>query len=382
MNTTLPHPALLLASALVALPCHGGKLYQLDSGNLKTVEPLTGVEEIVGPTQGQGWSLEFSPDGELFGLQEISPGTARLWQYNLETGAATIVRDVPSLFAGTLAISPCGVFYGTGFAGPGFGFLATFDPYSNDPVTVVGTYPLPGGTAFGGIDFAPDGTLYGLSQGADALYTIDPATAAISLVGSLGLDVQGHDLSFTCDDGASGLLATAVVNTFKPGTTQPYGRSLLQIDPATGAATVLRPLTGNVTGSACGGHRLLDLLVDVDPDTLNTNSHGRWITAYITLPNGYLPEAVDPGCIKLLKVVGSSAGDLEITLPADVENFPPQVGDRDEDGIADLTVKFDRQALLGMGLLPDDVALTIELTVNGVRATGSDTIRVITRGKP
>jgi len=381
MKTTTSRIALLLATILTGGISPGAKLYQLDSGNLKTVEPLTGVEEIVGPTTGQGWSLDFSPEGTLYGLQDLSPNGSRLWQYNLETGEATVVRDVPWLYGGTLAISADGIFYGMGFGGAGSGFLATFEPGTNDDPIVVGTFNLPGGGIFGGMDFDANGTLYGLSQAADALYTIDPGTAATTVVGSLGLDVRGNDLSFTCD-ADNGLLATAIVDSLNPATGQPYGPSLLQIDTATGAATVVRALTGNVTGSACGGHRLLDLLVDVDPDTLNTNSRGRWITAYITLPSGYAPEDVDPESIKLLRVVGASAGDLEITLPADVENFPPQVGDRDEDDIPDLTVKFDRQALLSMGLLPDDVALTVELTVNGARGTGSDTIRVITRGAP
>jgi hypothetical protein len=62
-------------------------------------------------------------------------------------------------------------------------------------------------------------------------------------------------------------------------------------------------------------------------------------------------------------------------------SFTPQVGDWDEDGILDLTVKFDRQMLIP-NLCLDDVAITIEgdLTT-GEHFIGTDLIRVIERGK-
>ncbi|MCH7909518.1 MAG: hypothetical protein IIB38_07875, partial [Candidatus Hydrogenedentes bacterium] len=94
-------------------------------------------------------------------------------------------------------------------------------------------------------------------------------------------------------------------------------------------------------------------LIDIDPDTLNTNSHGQWITAFITLPEGFAVSDIDHDSIQIQSVIGSTCGDLEASLPADVAGFTPQEGDRDEDDIADLTVKFDRQLLLSMGLCED-----------------------------
>jgi hypothetical protein len=123
----------------------------------------------------------------------------------------------------------------------------------------------------------------------------------------------------------------------------------------------------------------IEALIDIDPDTLNKKSHGRWVTVYITLPDGYDVGAIDTSSIAITSLVGETC-DPEYTQGADL-SFVPQVGDRDEDGIADLTVRFDRQVLLA-NLCLDDVAVTIEgeLTT-GEHFSGSDTIRIIDRGK-
>jgi len=103
--------------------------------------------------------------------------------------------------------------------------------------------------------------------------------------------------------------------------------------------------------------------VNIDPNTLNLKSNGKWITAYIELPSGYNVSNIDVGTVRLN---GSVAAQLQ----------PAAVGDHDADGVQDLMVKFDRsavQALVARGL--------VELTVTGKVGTldfeGSDTIRVI-----
>jgi hypothetical protein len=119
--------------------------------------------------------------------------------------------------------------------------------------------------------------------------------------------------------------------------------------------------------------------IDIDPDTLNKKSHGLWVTAYITLPEGYDVADIDVATIAITQLQGQSCSPGYSQM-ADL-SFTPQIGDQDEDGMADLTVKFDRQILLP-NLCLDDVAVTIEgdLTT-GVRFSGSDTIRIIERGK-
>jgi len=69
--------------------------------------------------------------------------------------------------------------------------------------------------------------------------------------------------------------------------------------------------------------------IDIDPDTLNLKSKGRWITAYIELNEGYDVNDINTSSIL-----------LENTVPA--EDRPTKIGDYDNDAIPDLMVKFDR----------------------------------------
>jgi outer membrane protein assembly factor BamB len=90
--------------------------------------------------------------------------------------------------------------------------------------------------------------------------------------------------------------------------------------------------------------------IEIAPRTLNFKSRGRWITCYIELGEGDVSD-IDVASIRLngtLKTVG-----------------PSEVGDHDEDGVPDLMVKFDRQALIAM--LKESVAppAEVELTVTG-----------------
>lgn len=109
---------------------------------------------------------------------------------------------------------------------------------------------------------------------------------------------------------------------------------------------------------------IMTATVDINPDTLSLKSKGKWITAYIELPEGYNVAEIDvPATL------------LNDTVPVDIDG-PIGIGDYDEDGIGDLRVKFDRQeviALLNVG----EVTLTITGEVNGIPFEGSDTIRVI-----
>jgi hypothetical protein len=78
----------------------------------------------------------------------------------------------------------------------------------------------------------------------------------------------------------------------------------------------------------------LETTIHIAPRTLNFKSRGKWITAYIELTSGWNVEDIDLASIRL-------NGTLETTGPS-------EVGDHDEDGVPDLMVKFDRQALIRM----------------------------------
>ncbi len=72
--------------------------------------------------------------------------------------------------------------------------------------------------------------------------------------------------------------------------------------------------------------------IDINPDTLNTKSKGKWITAYLQLPAELDVYDIDVSTVTL--------GYLDETIPA--EEAPVHIGDENNDGILDLMVKFKR----------------------------------------
>ena len=123
----------------------------------------------------------------------------------------------------------------------------------------------------------------------------------------------------------------------------------------------------------------IEALVDINPDSINKNSKGQWVTVYITLPAGYDVNKIDASTIAITSLTGTSC-QPDYHQAADL-SFISQIGDRDEDGIPDLTVKFNRQELIA-NLCLDDVAVTVEgKLITGEKFKGIDHIRVIDRGK-
>ena len=114
--------------------------------------------------------------------------------------------------------------------------------------------------------------------------------------------------------------------------------------------------------------RLIPAVVDVKPDTLNRSSRRDAVTAYIELP-GYAPEDVLPGTVTANGVPARPS--------------PSGIGDYDGDGIPDLMVKFDAQAVLAtLAAVPDGEAGIVVSGVlrDGTSFEGTDTVRLISAG--
>lgn len=55
----------------------------------------------------------------------------------------------------------------------------------------------------------------------------------------------------------------------------------------------------------------LTATLDIHPDTLNTDMQGRWITAYIRLPEGYNASDIDISTVLLERLFQVQWGEIE-----------------------------------------------------------------------
>jgi len=121
---------------------------------------------------------------------------------------------------------------------------------------------------------------------------------------------------------------------------------------------------------------VINATVDVNPKALNLRSRGKWITAYIELPEGYNIQDINASTVMLNDTISA-------------EPKPIAVGDHDGDGILDLMVKFDKASVISYILTNVNITrlfkgrfMTIALTVtgklnDGTPFQGSTTIRLI-----
>jgi len=118
--------------------------------------------------------------------------------------------------------------------------------------------------------------------------------------------------------------------------------------------------------------------IDLDPDTLNLESEGKWITCYIELLEGYDVEDIDIATVNLWYEENSVSAitDPKYDFVTDPDEY---LTDHDEDGILERMVKFDRAAVRDLFTEPVDAA-TIVVTgalTDGPSFEGTDTIKVI-----
>ncbi len=114
--------------------------------------------------------------------------------------------------------------------------------------------------------------------------------------------------------------------------------------------------------------------LDIVPKTLNLRSKGKWITAHIELSEDYNISDIDRTTIVLNDTVPVDPFWMDKPLKS-------VIGDHDDDGVADLMVKFDRQAVieyLKTKVITDaEVTLAITGETNGASFEVTDTIKVI-----
>ncbi len=119
--------------------------------------------------------------------------------------------------------------------------------------------------------------------------------------------------------------------------------------------------------------RFVDAVVEVDPNTLNLNSQGAWITCYIEPPAGYDVNDID-GQMVTLENVTAYMGQQDWASPqANAANTM----DHDGDGVVERMVKFDRSAVQAV-LRRGTATVTVKAKLpNHTTLRGTDLIKVI-----
>ncbi len=132
--------------------------------------------------------------------------------------------------------------------------------------------------------------------------------------------------------------------------------------------------TGQATGTfqaQAGVWGPIEATVDIDPDTLNPESQGKFVMAYIELPEGYDVADIDVSTVTL--EVEDIGGSSVAASPS-----PTAVGDEDGDGIPDRMVKFSREAVVALlDGRTGDITFRVKGEVSGSPFEGTDTRRVL-----
>jgi len=178
-------------------------------------------------------------------------------------------------------------------------------------------------------------------------------------------------------DGAYGNGALANV-TFR---VKSNGQTLLQFDKT---MTKLRSvIAGQVvpieheTRDCYFSNLAISCNIDISPDTLNLKSRGKWITAYIQLPEGHSAADVDASTILLNGTISPVLGPKY----GFVTNSSEYLADHNNDGILERMVKFNRtqfaEYTLSKGIAHGNVTLTLTGQLNDKKAfEGSDVVGV------
>jgi hypothetical protein len=155
------------------------------------------------------------------------------------------------------------------------------------------------------------------------------------------------------------------------GTTLSYSKSITDAISAD-RIHVYTAIISNIVGPMVDLRTVIPIpaIIDIDPDTLNLKSKGRWITCYIEIRD-YHPSLIDISSILLndtLMVVQKPGADDELF---------GQVGDYNNNGVPDLMVKFDRAELQSILPVGESVEVKVSGIVDDIEFRGTDVIRVI-----
>lgn len=152
------------------------------------------------------------------------------------------------------------------------------------------------------------------------------------------------------------------------------GEEFFSLDPSNEESVPEFVRTATSTAVVTGVPDFVVATVEYGPETINLKSKGRFVTAYIELPSGFDVTHIDPGIVAITAIDGAAIP------PIPARSRPTEIGDFDNDGIADLMVKFSRSELQQV-LSPGMRAIQLEGFVDGQLFVGERSVGVIRPGK-
>jgi len=205
-------------------------------------------------------------------------------------------------------------------------------------------------------------TLYNTSE--DYKYEVVGTSQSTYLLGIVFIE-NGEAITFAAID-----IPTA------SGSVHQYGIDWGALSQGENGATVLMDSDGDGTFeiiiNAGDTFSFVNTTVDIDPNTLNLKSKGKWITVYIEFPEGCDVNNIDLNTIELKKEMDFIKGISE--------SGPSGVGDYDYDNIPDLMVKFDRSSVIGYlkntNHTSGNITFSVVGKVNNKIFVGTDIIRI------
>jgi len=183
-----------VAMAAFGLGTLGNSLYAYDQRTdvLRELDPndghvISSTPIGAGNLSGEG-GLDFAADGTGF-VAPAGTTSGRLWQFDLATGTASLVTGQLAPSMDGLAFDPAtGILYGVSQIAYGL--------YTIDPLSGLTTMLSAGNSLIGqgrpdiaGLAFTPDGSLWLAAVG--NLYSIDKVQGTATLVGTIGYDISG-----------------------------------------------------------------------------------------------------------------------------------------------------------------------------------------------
>jgi hypothetical protein len=290
------------------------------SNVLATIDPLTGAARVIGPLTGltgvNVTSMAFSPDGILFAYHEKLHGTGdRIIAINPSTAEVAVIAEV----------------------GP------------------VDEHGVPLVQALMGLDFGPDGLLYGWGTDGDrvGLVLVDPFTGFVMDVDpTVDATAPLQTLVFL-EDGT--LLGHFDSTTCGPFSCNIQG-TLVMIDPVDGSQTVLSTnVAGDIRGLAV--YRIPDI-----PE----------IPVQIDLKPGDDFNTINPGSAGVIPVAILSTGDFDATTidPATVRLAGAEVAVRGKGQRLARAEDVNKDGLLDLVCQVETVSLTLDPDVGEVWLTG------------